>query len=73
MALRIKAGGPNSVISQADAKKMGLLKTTVTAVTAAEKLKKPLANAKEEKKAGVPNKDAPTEEKKNSGGGVVTK
>ena len=72
MALRIKAGGPNSVISQADAKKMGLLKTTVNVVTAAEKLKKPIVNAKEEKKTGASNKDAP-EEKKASGGGQATK
>ena len=27
----MKAGGPNQVISQADAKKMGLIKTTTTA------------------------------------------
>ena len=55
MALRMKAGGPTSVITPAEAKKLGLLKTTTTAVMAAEKLKagvdksKP-AGQKEEKK-----------------------
>ena len=46
MALRIKAGGPTSVISAADAKKSGLIKTTSTAPTT-----KPVA---------VPDKPRPT-------------
>ena len=56
--MRMKAGGPTSVITPAEAKKLGLLKTTTTAVMAAEKLKSSvdksksaLAGQKEEKKA----------------------
>ena len=61
MELRIKAGGPTQVISAADAKKLGLIKTTVapTADKPGSKpsdKKVPTAAGKEEKKV-VPNKE----------------
>ncbi|CDW71249.1 UNKNOWN [Stylonychia lemnae] len=65
LALRIKAGGISEVISQAEAKKLGLIKTTVTA-PADKNGTKPTSNATTDKKA--PGTTAPangtTEEKK---------
>ena len=59
MALRMKAGGPTSVITPAEAKKLGLLKTTV-AVTAekpkaADKPKTGGVSAQKEEKKGAPS------------------
>lgn len=51
MQIRIKAGGPTSVISAADAKKMGL---KITAPPPAKPEKK-VPGAKEEKKVGKEN------------------
>jgi hypothetical protein len=72
MSLRIKAGGPTSVISQADAKKMGLIRATVvTAVekagakTATDKKVATAAANKEEKK--LPNKENQDDNKKPAG------
>jgi hypothetical protein len=56
MALRIKAGGPTSVLSQADAKKAGLIKTTVTAPADKPGIKPSDKKSKDEKKPAT--KDA---------------
>lgn len=62
----MKAGGPTSVITPAEAKKLGLLKTTTTVAVAAEKFKvaatdKPktggVSAQKEEKKGAPSNKE----------------
>jgi hypothetical protein len=63
MALRIKAGGPTSVITHAEAKKLGI-KTAATVAVAADKLK---TGGVKERTLGGSNK-----EEKKSGGGVAT-
>ena len=59
MQIRIKAGGPTSVISAADAKKMGLKITAPPPV----KPEKKIPGSKEEKKTNKENADKPGDKK----------